>query len=309
MANQGQRATAMVAALASAGAIGLGVAGPAAAGEAACVAVPKDRIAVQLYSLRDALASTSPADRPEALFAALGAIGFAGVERFAGTSGLTVDAYRAAADRHGLKVVGSHESLDPAGWAGRLAEARALGQTHIGSGGFGGPGLDTLEDTLETARNLNRLGEQAAAQGLVLVVHNHDGELTRLHDYDLDGDGAPEPTRVWEIIAAETEPHWVSFELDVHWTRVGLGVDRFEETLDFVRRHRDRIALLHVKDTTADGSIADLGRGTTDWARLFEAAGPGVAAYIWEHDNPADPLASARIAYDFLSCGAAKPHS
>lgn len=297
------------AAMAATTALCWGVAGSVAAGEGACVAVPAERIAVQLYSLRDALPATGAADRPEALFAALGTIGFAGVERFAGTSGLTVEGYRAAAEGHGLRVISSHESLDPSGWSDRLAEAKALGQTHIGSGGFGGPGLDTLEDTLETARNLNRLGQQAAAEGLVLVAHNHDGELTRLHPYDRDRDGMPEPTRVWEIIAAETDPRWVSFELDVHWTRVGLGVDRFEETLDFVRRYRDRIALLHVKDTAADGSIADLGRGTTDWVRLFEAAGPDVAAYIWEHDNPADPLASAQIAYDFLSCGAAKPRS
>lgn len=297
-------------AAAAGAAIVLGLsAGAAAAGEAACVAVPADRIAVQLYSLREALPSTPEADRTEVVFAELGAIGFAGVERFAGTSGLTAEAYRAAADRRGLRIVSSHESLDPATWPERLVEAKALGQTHIGSGGFGAPGFETLEDTLATARNLNRLGEQAAVEGLVLVAHNHDGELTRFHPYDLDGDGKAEPTRAWEIIAAETDPRWVSFELDVHWTRVGLGVDRFEETLDFVRRHRDRIALLHVKDTAADGSIADLGRGTTDWARLFEAAGPGVAAYIWEHDNPADPLASARIAYDFLSCGAAKPRS
>lgn len=306
MARQGRR----TAAIAAAAALGLGVSGATAATpQAACVAVPTERIAVQLYSLREAMPSVLEAERTEAVFAALQAIGFAGVERFAGTSGLTVDAYRAMADGHGLKVVSSHEGLDRSTWPGRLAEAKALGQTHIGSGGFGGPGMDTLEDTLETARNLNRLGERAAAEGLVLVAHNHDGELTRFHAYDLDGDGRAEPTRAWEIIAAETDPRWVSFELDVHWTRVGLGVDRFEDTLAFVRRYRDRIALLHVKDTAADGSIADLGRGTTDWGRLFEAAGPGIAAYIWEHDNPVDPLASARIAYDFLSCGAAKPHS
>lgn len=305
MAKQGQRAAAM----AAAAAIGLGVPGSAAADEAACVAAPAERIAVQLYSLRTAFPENPPAERVEALFAALATIGFAGVERFDGTSGLTVEAYRTTADRHGMKVVSSHESLDPTGWAGRLAEAKALGQTHIGSGGFGGPGLETLEDTLETARNLNRLGEQAAAEGLVLVVHNHDGELTRRHAYDLDGDGKAEPTRVWEIIAAETDPRFVAYELDVHWTRVGLGVDRFEEVLAFIRRYRDRIVLLHVKDTAADGSIADLGRGTTDWARLFEAAGPGVAAYIWEHDSPTDPLASAQVAWDFLSCGAAKPRS
>ena len=287
----------------------LSVAAPAAAAEAGCVAVPADRIAVQLYSLREALPSTPEAERAEAVLAELQALGFAGIERFAGTSGLTVEAYRAATGRYGLKVVSSHESLDPATWPGRLAEAKALGQTHIGSGGFGGPGLDTLEDTLATARNLNRLGELAAAEGLVLVAHNHDGELTRFHDYDLDGDGRAEAARAGGFLAAEAAPRWVSFELDVHWARVGLGVDRFEETLAFVRRYRDRIALLHVKDTAADGSIADLGRGTTDWARLFEAAGPDVAAYIWEHDNPADPIASARIARDFLSCGPAKPRS
>ena len=35
---------------------------------------------------------------------------------------------------------------------------------------------------------------------------------------------------------------------------------------------------------------------------VFAAAGPTVRYYIWEYDNPPDPVASARIAYRYLTC-------
>ncbi len=33
----------------------------------------------------------------------------------------------------------------------------------------------------------------------------------------------------WEIVAANTDPRYVHFEVDIHWARVGIGLDKFDE--------------------------------------------------------------------------------
>jgi sugar phosphate isomerase/epimerase len=264
-----------------------------------CTPVPRAKIALQLY---DMLALTQPktgANAQDALsgtFAAIRQTGFRNVERFGGTLGIRADAYAAAAN--GLRFIGSHGPLDAKSWGDQLAEAKRFGQQYVGSDGFGPPGLDTLEHVHETARNLNARGREAAAKGLRLYVHNHGGEFTQKFS-----DAGSPPVSAWEIVAANTDPQLVAFEIDVHWARQGFGLGNTEELLAFLRKYAPRIVMLHVKDTAADGSIADLGRGTTDWPRVFAAAGSGVRYYIWEYDNPPDPTASAQIAYRYLTCG------
>jgi sugar phosphate isomerase/epimerase len=288
----------------------------ALAADRACLGLPKDKVGMQLFSVLTELRDPPPPGAPrtppapveparlDRTLAALHAVGWRNIENFGGDWGLGPAGYKAALDRHGLHAIGAHESLDDAGWSAVLDRAKTLGQAYVGSGGYGQPGLDSLEHVLATADHLNRLGRAAAARGLKFYVHSHQDEFKRTYPYDLDGDGRPEAHTAWEIIAARTDPRYVSFEVDVHWARVAMGLDRFEALLTFLQAHRDRIILLHVKDTAPDGKIADLGRGTTDWRRLIAAAGPQVAYYIWEFDRPPQPLASARIAYAYMTCAA-----
>jgi len=266
-----------------------------------CAPVPTAKIALQLYDMA-ALAQPKAGDTAEsALAAAFDAIrrsGFRNVERFGGTLGAAPDVYAKVAAATGLRFIGSHGSLDAAGWNDVLTEAKRLGQRYVGSDSFGPPGLDTLANTLATARNLNARGREARALGLRLYVHNHGGEFTRAFS-----SGGAQPVSAWEIVAANTDPRFVSFEIDVHWARQGFGLGNTEALLALLRKYGPRIVMLHVKDTAADGSITDLGKGTTDWPRVFEAVGSGVRYYIWEYDDPPDPVASARMAYRYFTCG------
>jgi sugar phosphate isomerase/epimerase len=275
---------------------------------ASCVPVPDGKIAFELFNLLPALHPSGPppgavpADRLASAFAGMHAIGFRNMERVDGTLGLSSDAYRKAAHDNGLAVIGGHDSLDAAQWDQTLDRARALGQTYVGAAGFGEPGLDTLEHTLATAANLNRLGRAAAAKGLRLFVHNHEGEIATRFSYDLTGHGKKQPVPAWEIVAANTDPRLVTFEVDIHWTWRALGIGKSADLLAFLEKYRGRIELLHIKDTAANGGITDLGKGITDWPAVIKAAGPGVRYYIWEYDNDPDVFKSARIAYDFLRC-------
>ena len=243
------------------------------------------------------------AGRVDALLGALHEIGWHNIETVGGNLGLGDAGLKSALEAHHLQVVAAHESLNEPGWESVLDRAKLLGQPFVGSGVFGPPGLNTLDNVLATAANLNKLGQVAYARGLKFYIHSHQDEFRHQFSYDIKGNGHPQMLTAWEIVAANTDPRYVSFEIDIHWARVAMGVDHFEDVLKFLRAHRSRVVLLHIKDTTADGRIADLGRGTTDWRRVLAAAGPQVRFYIWEFDDPPQPLESARIAYDYMTCG------
>lgn len=291
-----------------------------------CVPLPASKIAIQLYSLNNvftpglnvqspvmplpppgaprpavARAPRPPAD-PAVIDSVLGrlhAMGYRNVES-AGNLGLSAKQFGDLLDKNHLKIIGSHGSLDPQTWDQMLADAAVLKQgPFIGSGGYGGPGVESLEDTLRTAKNLNALGERARAKGLRLYVHNHTHEFDKKFLYDINKNGKPVMTTAWEIVAAETDPRFVNFEVDVHWALEAYDNNQ-DALLAFIRKHSDRIVLYHIKDT--DGPrIADLGVGVTNWPAVY-AAGKNVQYYIFEYDFPPDAMKSAEIAYKYMTC-------
>ena len=280
-----------------------------------CLSLPTAKIGMQIYSVRSAVRPLPPRGTPpstpqaafeeaklDAVLEQLRRIGWRNIENVNGDWGLGAPAFKALLDKNQIKSVASHDALNDDTWAAALDRAVLLGQSLIGSGNYGMPGLDSLAQVLATAERLNKLGEQAAARGLKFYVHNHWREFNSVYPFDLNGDGKTEVVSAWEIIAAKTNPKFVNFEVDVHWTRVAFGLDNYDQVLKFLERYRSRVVLLHIKDTALDGSYTDLGRGTTDWSRLLIAAGPQISYYIWEHDNPTDPMASAKIGYDFMTC-------
>ncbi len=284
--------------------------------QAACVAVPPEKIGFQLYNM---LSVMIPPDKMAAAVAGgpvtvtpktlqsvltrMRVIGFRKMEGLGDRLPVPQAAYKILLQKAGIDQISSHRPLDAARWPASLDEAVALGQSHAGAPGFGEPGIGSLKDTLATAANLNKFGAAAAAKGLRFYVHNHEDEIRTKYSYDIDHNGHPRLVSAWEIVAANTDPRLVHFEVDIHWTRVAFGLDHFQDVLAFLRKYRGRIEILHVKDTAADGAITDLGKGTTDWPAVFEAAGPAVAYYVWEYDGDPAPFESAKIAWQTLRCG------
>ena len=153
-------------------------------------------------------------------------------------------AYKILLQKAGIDQISSHRPLDTARWPASLDEAVALGQSHAGAPGFGEPGIGSLKDTLATAANLNKFGAAAAAKGLRFYVHNHEDEIRTKYSYDIDHNGHPRLVSAWEIVAANTDPRLVHFEVDIHWTRVAFGLDHFQDVLAFLRKYRGRIEIL-----------------------------------------------------------------
>lgn len=239
--------------------------------------------ALQLYTVRTLL------DRDlEGTLGEIAAIGYRHVE-LAGLHGYRADALRAVLDGVGLRAVSGHipyEVLaDPADRESALADAVTLDQHFVVCPAVP-QHLRTAEGYGEAAATLDAAGEVAHAASLQLAYHNHDFDFAR------DGD-----TPRYDVLVERTDPALVAFELDLYWA-VAAGTD--PRTL--FARAPGRFPLVHVKDRGAHGGFADLGAGTLDLPGLIAAATEaGSRHLIVEHDEPADPLATAAAGYTYLS--------
>jgi len=291
-------------------------AAPQAPQPRACTPLPDDKVAVQMYSMNGALRDPNaaggrggrgggtPTPIIESVLAGLHTIGYKNTE-LAGLFGQPIDTVRPLLEKHQIKVIGNHGNLtnDLMVWAQTIADAQALGQkVMIGAANYGPPGLNGgLNNVLATAANLNKIGEAAAAKGYALYMHNHTAEIATKYDYDIKKNGKPEPVSALEIVAANTDPRYVHFEIDVHWALDAYKLNQ-DDLIAFLNRLKGRIIALHIKDTAPNGSITDVGAGIIDWPRVYAAAGPDVKYYIWEYDGAPDPLKNAEIAYKYMRC-------
>jgi sugar phosphate isomerase/epimerase len=263
--------------------------------------VPRDRISVQLYTLRDQLQIDL-----EGSLAELRRIGYTRIEH-AGFVGRTAAQFRAALDAAGLRATSGHAGIpqpfDAAAWQRTLEDAHIVGNRYIVHAFFGlGANGQPIRDAAvysAFARDLNRAGALAKRAGISFGYHNHHLEFVRQSN----------GRRGFDILTAETDPDLVHLEVDLYWAWRGAA-----DPVDLIHRHRGRIRQVHVKDmdvSTANftgAPFADPGAGLIDFGRIFEhAREAGLAEYIVERDDagspprtPAQALDTARNGFRFL---------
>lgn len=248
------------------------------------LAVPPDGIAkvgIQLYTLRTLLPTNF-----EGTLDALRKIGYREVET-AGLYDRTPEQFRAALDKAGLVAASAHYSLSEfrSSWPRIVAEAKALGNQHVVAAWIDEGDRKSLGDWQRIAAELNKLGERARGSGLYLSYHNHSYEFQKVLGK------VP-----YDILLAETDKALVGFELDVFWTTHGGQAPRA-----YLARHPGRFPMLHVKDRTATGTMVDVGKGEIDFPNIFaNARHAGIQHYFVENDEPADPLESARVSFEYM---------
>ncbi|TDC26185.1 sugar phosphate isomerase/epimerase [Streptomyces sp. 8K308] len=252
--------------------------------------VPRDKISVQLYTLRSDLGGTAGYD---ATLRSLARIGYRKVEQ-AGYYGRTATELRRFHDSLGIRTTSSHEgiSADDAALRTKLQNALILGQKYMNV-----PYLNSAnaEDWYAWAERMNVEARAARRLGLRYGYHNHAHEFT----IDLGRGRTP-----WDILTRELDPRYVHLEIDLYWTATAafqLGerdLERF--SLDVIRRAPQRVIQFHVKDRSGvNGDMVDLGTGVIDFPRIFRAH--RVDEYIVENDTPdVTPLQSAEVGYDYL---------
>lgn len=244
-------------------------------------AAPRARdLGIQLYTLRRGM--TRDVERT---LARVAEIGYREVE-FAGYFDHSPAAVRAMLARHGLRAPASHVPYDRIGrdWEAALDEAVAVGHEWVVVPWLDAKRLPTVDDWKRVAERLSAAGAAARAAGLRLGYHNHDFELRPV-----------EGRLPLDVLLAETDAESVDFELDIYWM-VRAGRD----PLEYYARHPRRFRLAHVKDSAGapEHRMTDVGSGTIDFARILPAAArAGTTHFFVEHDDPADPMASARASF------------
>jgi sugar phosphate isomerase/epimerase len=249
--------------------------------------VPRARVALQMYTLReDAARDFSGTLRSVA------AMGYPAVE-LAGYGGLGPEALYDLVRGLGLEVAGTHTGIDvlERDFAAVVRLHHVLGARYVTIPSLPGQRYPrNAEGFRRAAQDLEALGRRLAAEGLVLGYHNHDFEF-----FPVDAAGE---RRGLDILWDETDPQHVRAELDVYWARKA-GVD----PAAYIRKLGARCSLLHLKDMAPDGSFAEVGTGVLDFAGIL-AAGDAVGTdwLIVEQDvcRERPPLEAVRLSLENL---------
>lgn len=231
-------------------------------------ALPDGRIGLVLYTVR----ATMPT-APEVTLAALAACGYRNAEPSGGVNnfyGKTATALAPLVADAGLSVPSIGIGLGDLqnNLAGVIANANAFGAKYVR---ISGSGSWKLDDYSHVAATLNTVGAELKKAGITVAYHNHGFEFT-----------AQNGVRGYDVLLRETDPNLVAMELDLYWAS-SVGAD----PVDLITRYPGRFSLFHVKDMAADGSFADVGEGTIDFARIFAYSEmAGVDHYLTENDSP-----------------------
>jgi sugar phosphate isomerase/epimerase len=263
----------------------MGASSEPAMGGTAAGSFPIANVGLQLYSVR-----TLMAQGVDRTLEALSAAGYTLAET-AGLYNLKPAELRVMLDRHGIRTPAGHWGLAllEANPDEMFATAHTLGQEYIVIPYLDAPQRDTREKYIALADRFNRLGEKARAAGLRLAYHNHNFEFETM--------GGTTP--MLDILMERTDPALLAFEVDTYWVNKA-GVD----PVAFVDRHRARIEMIHVKDSSPapEKTMMDVGQGVIDYNTMFAHARGGPLKYAFvEHDEPAAPLASVTRSHEYLA--------
>lgn len=243
----------------------------------------KGPVGLQLYSLRDTFKKdpTAALDKTKTL-------GFQIAELYSGLP-LEPEKLKAELAARGITPIAAHFSYDALKKdpTPSVKAAKALGLKYAGVawipheiGSFG------EADVKRAAADFHAFGEAFKAAGIQFFYHTHGYEFRPINE------GASET--FFDLLARETKPELVSFEMDVFWV-FQPGAD----PVKYLEKYPGRWALMHLKDIrkgaqvgvfTGKAPLTDdvpLGTGLIPWpAVLSAAAKSGVKYYFIEDESP-----------------------
>jgi sugar phosphate isomerase/epimerase len=282
--------------------------------------MPHDRLGIQLYSVRDKVASIGFA----AVFDDLARFGYDEIEYAGytqGTGAINVPELAKLASDHGLNGIGSHvnyyDNNNPNAYSfaqnlGRvLDDAQTLGLEHIGTASGPFRYGSTVDAWKRAAEDFNTYGAAAKQRGMKFYQHNHGDEFSFATDQP--------DVRLYDVLLAETDPDLVYLEMDIYWAYTGQfrfgktaqGKPRPFEPLDYVLKQPHRYPLFHVKDGVHDAAahdgydMTDVGDGEIDYKKFISAVDKtrtGRRTHHWqvEHDQPVDSILFAQKSAAYL---------
>ena len=247
--------------------------------------MPDSQIALQLYTIRDALS------RPQDTIAALkrvAAVGYQAVE-ICGYGGLELTEFSRLLGDLGLVACSSHNGFDelrdnPEAVAEELV---ALGCHQVVSGPTAR--YTSEQEWLDFAHAAGPVAARLQELGLVYAYHHHSFEFEKF--------GA---RTALEILYEESDPSVVNFQIDTYWVQHGGG-----SPVTWINKVGCRAPTLHMKDMAMRGSeqlYAEVGEGNLDWAGIIAAGKQnGVRWYIVEQDFcQRDPFESIALSFNHM---------
>lgn len=252
-------------------------------------------LGLQLYTFRESFKTNVPATLDK-----IRALGFTEVEG-GGDYGLGIEKFNALLGERGLKLVScgaGYESLKKDIDAA-VRRARGFGAKFAMCAWIPHKGEFTEADVHRAATDFNAWGKAFKAAGITFTYHPHGYEFRPLQEKS-------ERTH-FDLLVAETNPEFVSFEMDVFWvTHPG------QDPAQLLARYPNRWALMHLKDLRRGASTGihtgqapqsddvPVGTGQVNWpAVLKQAAAVGVKYYFIE-DESAAPFESVPMSVKYL---------
>jgi sugar phosphate isomerase/epimerase len=267
--------------------------------------IERDRIGVQLYTVRSATANDF-----DGSLAKVAAAGYKEVElaEFSFDNGevryfnRSPKELRSALDHHGLDPFSTHlnyQFLSPEIFPKVLEASKLLGHKYIVCPWVEEKDRQQPDAWKHVGETFNRVGEESKKAGFQFGYHNHWFEFLPV--------GGKLP---YDVLLESCDPQLVKMEMDLCWiTAAG------KDPVKYFDRYPGRFPLVHVKDLktmphiTAGGpqnfgdtaDLTEVGSGLIDWKRIFAHSDTaGIRYYIVEHDHPKQPFDSIKTSYEYL---------
>jgi sugar phosphate isomerase/epimerase len=211
-------------------------------------------IGLQLYTLKDVLAT--PGSRPRVL-ERVAALGVESIEPYGFGDRADARALRQEAEAAGLAISSVHGSIPAPGDAGPFFEALAEAGAAIAVvpvpealGGFDRDAFASADGAARFADALSRLADVADASGARVGYHNHWWEWAEL----------PGGEAAYDALWEQADPR-VLAEVDLYWVQAAGRAPA-----EVVARLGARVELVHVKDGPGVPDVPQLPPGSGDIA-------------------------------------------
>ncbi|MCC6459577.1 MAG: TIM barrel protein [Saprospiraceae bacterium] len=235
-------------------------------------------LGIQAYTFRNHWPKNVPATLDS-----IRAMGFTELEGGA-PKGMTPEAFRQLCAERGIRIPSTGASFEELETSPELVaqRAKALGASFVMCAWIPHQGGQfSLDDAKKAVAVFNRAGKILHDQGLTFCYHDHGYEF---QPYDKG--------TLFDYLVQQTDPKWVSFEMDLLWTLHG-GAD----PVKLLKKYPGRWKLMHLKDlkkgvpgdlsghTPAENDVV-LGTGQANMRQVLKAAKKaGIQHYFIEDES------------------------
>lgn len=206
-------------------------------------------------------------------------------------NGVDMMEFKKMAEDAGLKITSSHVN-PPTGeytpdtrnmimeyWKKTADDHARLGVKYLVQPGQ--PRTRSVEEVGYVCDVFNEAGKIIKAAGIPFGYHNHDFEFAKVVPGGKEAvfGRRNKGETIYDLFLKDTDPELVFFEMDVYWTVIGQN-----DPVEYMKKHPDRIKLLHIKDRAILGQS-----GYMNFEKIFEQAyANGIKEYYVELEGMPD---------------------